>query len=64
MRTLAGHAFRVWSVASSPDGKYIASASSDKLVKIWVAQTGAEVSSSERLRPSRSGCGGGCMPAF
>ena len=35
----------VWSVAISPDGTRIVSGSDDNVVKIWVAATGAEVSS-------------------
>ena len=45
--TLPGHSSRVYTVALSRDGKRAASASSDKLVKIWNAETGAEVSSLE-----------------
>ena len=44
MRTLTGHVGWVWSVAFSPDGTRIVSGSSDNLVKLWVTQTGAEVS--------------------
>ena len=43
MCTLAGHEDEVRSVAFSPDGKRVVSGSSDKLVKIWDAETGAEV---------------------
>ncbi|MCI0456777.1 MAG: protein kinase, partial [Gemmataceae bacterium] len=41
--TLKGHTGNVWSVAFSPDGKRLASASSDKSVKVWEAQTGQEL---------------------
>ena len=37
------HANNVYSVAFSPDGKWIVSGSFDRLVKIWNAKTGAEV---------------------
>jgi WD40 repeat protein len=33
------------SIAISPDGKRVVSGSDDKLVKMWNAETGAEVSS-------------------
>ena len=42
--TLTGHSDLVRSVAYSPDGKHIASASRDKTVKIWDSTTGKEVS--------------------
>ena len=42
--TLPGHSGRVYAVALSRDGKRAASASMDMLVKIWNAETGAEVS--------------------
>jgi WD40 repeat protein len=42
--TLRGHSNWVLSVAYSPDGKHIVSASRDKTVKIWDSTTGKEVS--------------------
>ena len=59
--TLRGHAYSVLSVAFSPDGKRIVSGSQDNLVKVWDAETGAEVSRHTSFvhifgeRPSESG---------
>ena len=48
--SLPGHSSQVYTVALSRDGKRAASGSVDTLVKIWNAETGAEVSILERVR--------------
>jgi WD40 repeat protein len=45
--TLPGHSDQVFGMALSRDGKRAVSGSDDTLVKIWNAETGAEVSSHE-----------------
>ena len=46
--TLRGHTLALASVDYSPDGKYVATGSYDRTVKIWSVETGAEVTSSAR----------------
>ncbi|MGE3809283.1 MAG: protein kinase [Gemmataceae bacterium] len=45
--TLNGHASHVTSVAFSPDGKRIASASTDTTIKVWDATTGRQINTLE-----------------
>ncbi|MCA2513261.1 MAG: protein kinase, partial [Microcystis sp. M60BS1] len=42
-KTLTGHSGKVESVAYSPDGRYLASGSSDTTIKIWQVATGREL---------------------
>ena len=47
---VTGHTDKVSAVTFSPDGKRVVTGSHDKLVKIWNAETGAEVSSFVQVR--------------
>src|ERR1039458_5978457 len=41
--TLRGHQDSVWSIAWSPDGSKLATASADRTAKVWEAGTGREL---------------------
>ncbi|KAJ7366031.1 hypothetical protein DFH08DRAFT_679026, partial [Mycena albidolilacea] len=43
LKVLHGHTDSLWSVVFSPDGKQIASGSSDKTLRVWDSETGTEV---------------------
>ncbi len=43
IKTLIGHSNYVWSVAFSPDGRILASGSSDKAIKLWNVQTQQQI---------------------
>ena len=42
-RSLTGHTEHVWSVAFSPDGKQLASGSSDNTAQLWDVETGEKI---------------------
>ncbi len=41
--TLQGHSYPVYSVAFSPDGKYLASVSEDSTIKLWSVESQMEL---------------------
>jgi WD40 repeat protein len=49
---LAGHTSRVFSIGYSRDGRYLVTASWDNTVKVWDAQTGAELVSYSQPNPN------------
>jgi len=55
--TVKGHTDHVFAVAFSPDGKRVVSGSRDRLVKIWDAETGAQVRSVVGVRQAPSTTG-------
>ena len=57
--TLEGHTQAVWSVALSPDGKQLASGSSDGTAKVWDVATGQETLGWEAYRTIGPGGVGG-----
>ena len=64
MHTLRGHSDCVRSVSFSADGKRVVSGSSDKLVKIWNSETGAEVSETGAEVCTPRGCTRWCVSGF
>lgn len=55
MQKLEGYDDHAAGVASSPDGQIIASASSDKTVRLWDVTTGKDM---QKLEGHRAGVGG------
>jgi WD40 repeat protein len=53
MRVLTGHSDQVYTVVFSPDGKILASASGDKTVRLWNAETGQPIGEALRGHSDR-----------
>jgi WD40 repeat protein len=49
--TLIGHQSWIWSLAVSPDGQFLASASEDETIRIWDLNTGELISTRRARRP-------------
>ena len=45
IKVFTGHIGHIYSIAFSPNGKILASASQDKTVKLWNVSTGAKIKS-------------------
>jgi WD40 repeat protein len=43
VRKLSGHQSTIWTVAVSPEGRYLASGSKDRSVRVWDMETGEEL---------------------
>lgn len=51
LRRLVGHAGEVVAVAVSPDGRYLASASTDQTIRIWPLRHGSEEAAGDIVHP-------------